>query len=129
MQAKTDLPKFESFLASYFSEGFTNSSVYVRSNGQPWFEAADKSYGVWQAFPRDDQAVSIIQDGRWKIPPSPVDWVIRPRLAKPARHSGLPGKWLARCDHVAALRIALASSPPLKAKAIVQCISACSAKT
>ena len=51
-----------------------------------------RAYGVWQAFPRDDQAVSIIQDGRWKIPPSPVDWVIRPRLAKPARRSGLPGK-------------------------------------
>jgi hypothetical protein len=27
--------------------------------------------------------VSIIQDGRWKFPPSPVDWVIRPHLAKP----------------------------------------------
>ena len=45
--------------------------------------AADKSDGIWQAFPRDDQAVSIIQDGRWKFPPNPVDWVIRPRLAKP----------------------------------------------
>ena len=94
VQAKADLPKFESFLASYFSGGFTNASVYVRSNGLPWFEPADKSYGVWQAFPRDDQAVSIIQDGRWKIPPSPVDWVIRPRLASPLAVRGCPANGL-----------------------------------
>ena len=25
----------------------------------------------------------MIQDGRWKLPPNPVDWVIRPPLAKP----------------------------------------------
>ena len=74
---------FESFLASYFAEGFTNSCVYAQSTAQPKLEAADRGYGIWQAFPRDDQAVSIIQDGRWKILPNPVDWVIRPHLAKP----------------------------------------------
>jgi len=83
VQAKADLAKFESFLASYFAECFTNACVYARSNSQQWLEAADKSYGTWQAFPRDDQAVTIIQDGRWKLPPNPVDWVIRPPLAKP----------------------------------------------
>ena len=83
VQAKTNLASFESFLASYFAECFTNSSVCVRSNNQQWLEPADKSFGVWQAFPRDDQAVAIIQDGRWTIPPNPVDWVIRHRLAKP----------------------------------------------
>jgi hypothetical protein len=83
VQAKTNLAKFESFLASYFAEGFTNSCVYARSNGQSWLMSAEKSEGIWQAFPRDDQAVSIIQDGRWKFPPSPVDWAIGPRLAKP----------------------------------------------
>jgi hypothetical protein len=83
VQAKTDLAKFESFLASYFAEGFTNSYVYAQSTAQPGLETADRNYGIWQAFPRDDQAVSIIQDGRWKILPNPVDWVIRPRLAKP----------------------------------------------
>ncbi len=83
VQAKTNLVKFESFLASYFAEGFTNACVYVRSSGQQRLETADRSYGVWQAFPRDDQAASIIQDGRWKYPPSPVDWAIRPQLAKP----------------------------------------------
>jgi hypothetical protein len=83
VQAKTNLAKFESFLASYFAEGFTNACVYVRSNSQAWLMAADKSDGLWQAFPRDAEAVSIIQDGRWKFPPSPVDWAIRPFLAKP----------------------------------------------
>ena len=83
VQAKTNLTKFESFLASYFAEGFTNACVYVRSNGQAWLMSAEKSDGIWQAFPRDEQAASIIQDGRWKYPPSPVDWVIRPHLAKP----------------------------------------------
>ncbi len=81
--AKANLSKFESFLACYFAEGFTNACVYAHSNGQAWLMAADKSDGTWQAFPRDDEAVSIIQDGRWKFPPSPVDWVIRPHLAKP----------------------------------------------
>ena len=94
VEAKTNLPKFESFLASYFTECFTNSSVYVRSNSQQWFEPADKSFGVWQAFPRDDQAVSIIQDGRWTIPPNPVDWVIRPSLAKPLAIRGCPANGL-----------------------------------
>ena len=83
VHAKTNLAKFESFLGSYFSEGFTNACVCVRSNGQQRLEPADKRYGIWQAFPRDDQAAAIIQDGRWTYPPSPVDWVIRPHLAKP----------------------------------------------
>ena len=83
VQAKTNLAKFESFLASYFAEGFTNSCVYVRSNSQQSLKATDRSCGIWQAFPRDDQAVAIIQDGRWKFPPNPVDWAIGPRLAKP----------------------------------------------
>ena len=83
VQAQTNLVKFESFLASYFAAGFTNASVYAQSNSQQWLEPADKSFGVWQAFPRDDQAVSIIQDGRWTFLPSPVDWVIRPHLARP----------------------------------------------
>lgn len=83
VQAKTNLMKFESFLASYFAESFTNSCVYVRSNGQSWLMSAEKSDGIWQAFPRDDQAALIIQDGRWNYPPNPVDWAIRPPLAKP----------------------------------------------
>jgi hypothetical protein len=90
VQAKADLPKFESFMASYFAECFTNACVYARSTSQQWLETADKSHGTWQAFPRDDQAVAIIEDGRWKLPPNPVDWVIRPRLAKPLAIRGCP---------------------------------------
>jgi hypothetical protein len=83
VQAKTNLAKFESFLASYFSPGFTNAAVFVRSNAQAWLEPAVRSHGMWQAFPRDGKAASIIQDGRWTFPPSPVEWVIMPPLAKP----------------------------------------------
>jgi len=83
VQAKTNLLKFESFLASYFSPGFTNSCVYARTNGQSQLVKPDPNLPVWQAFPRDDQAVALIQDGRWTFAPSPVDWVIRPRFACP----------------------------------------------
>ena len=102
VQAKTNLAKFESFLASYFAAGFTNAVVYVRSNSQEWLEPADKSYGVWQAFPRDEQAAAIIKDGRWTFPPSPVDWVIRPPLAKPLGVRRCSGERSAGSDHVPA---------------------------
>ena len=87
VRARVELRGFESFLASYFSEQFTNSLVCARggpeSRGQPAFLPAEESYGVWQMFPRDPSAVTLIEDGRWKIPPSPVAWVIRPSLAQP----------------------------------------------
>jgi hypothetical protein len=34
------------------------------------------SRGGYVMFPRDAQAVAMIQDDRWTIPPSPVDWAI-----------------------------------------------------
>lgn len=83
VSARTNLPGFELFLASYFAAGFTNSLVYVRSNHQEWLMEADRQCGVWLAFPRDERALGFIQDGRWKLEPNPVDWVIMPRLAKP----------------------------------------------
>ena len=85
VQAKTNLVNFESFLASYFSEGFTNAAVWVRPKGvrRGRFMAPDRSCGYWLAFPCDEAAVSIIRDGRWKYAPSPVDWVIQPPLAQP----------------------------------------------
>ncbi len=83
VQANASLAKFESFVASYFAVSFTNACVYMRSNGQAWLASADRADGIWQAFPRDDEAVSIIRDGRWKLSPNPVDWVVRSRLAKP----------------------------------------------
>ena len=79
-----DLPGFESFLAFYFSERFTSSMALVKNgSGKPVFLAATETDGVWQAFPRDARAVSLIQDGRWKIAPNPVDWNLRPALAQP----------------------------------------------
>ncbi len=85
--AKQDLRGFESFLASYFAERFTNALACVKEppnqSGQPKFMAAEKSFGVWQMFPRDAAAVGIVNDGRWGIEPNPVDWVTMPALAKP----------------------------------------------
>lgn len=87
LRARTNLVKFESFLASYFAGSFTNSLVYVADPpdklGVPGFMAAGREAGVWLMFPRDDAAETIIRDGRWTRPPSPVDWVKMPRLAKP----------------------------------------------
>lgn len=83
---KKDLSRFESFLASYF-EPLPTPLVYVKAcpetGGKPGFLEASKPSGDWQMFPRDDEAVKTIQDGRWKRPPNPVDWKIRPPLAAP----------------------------------------------
>jgi hypothetical protein len=85
--AKTNLANFESFLASYFAESFTNSRAYVaelpNKPGVAGFLAAEPSFGKWLTFPRDDAAMAIFRDGRWTIAPSPVEWVKMPRLAKP----------------------------------------------
>ncbi len=81
VRPQTNLLQFESFLASYFAPSFTNAEVEVEQ--PPRFMAAEQSAGVWQAFPRDAAATAIIQDGRWKFEPNPVDWVIRPNLAEP----------------------------------------------
>jgi hypothetical protein len=96
--AHQDLNKFESFLASYFDEAFPTPRVYVAESpdaqGQPGFLPARKSFGAWQMFPRDEQVVPIMQDGRWKLEPNPVDWVIMPRLAAPLCTRCGPGKGL-----------------------------------
>jgi hypothetical protein len=80
------LPKFELFLASYFA-GYPASSVYVQNalqtDGKPGFVEATRQAGDWQMFPRDDEAVRVITDGRWNCEPNPVAWKIRPRLAAP----------------------------------------------
>ncbi|MBM3318759.1 MAG: hypothetical protein FJY75_12995 [Candidatus Eisenbacteria bacterium] len=83
---KKDLARLEVFLASYFA-GFPASLVYVKAcpetGDKPGFLEAKKSFAVWQMFPRDPDAVKLIQDGRWKRPPSPVDWKIMHTLAGP----------------------------------------------
>ena len=81
-----ELRGFEVFMASYF-DGFEAPFVYVKgcpqTGGKPGFLEAEKGSGEWQMFPRDENAVKLIQDGRWKRPPNPVDWKIMPALAAP----------------------------------------------
>ncbi|MCU0916889.1 MAG: hypothetical protein MUC88_20365 [Planctomycetes bacterium] len=85
--ARQDLSGFESFLAAYFTEAFPTPCVYVRENpesqGTPGLPPARRTYGDWQMFPRDEQVLAIIRDGRWNLPPNPVSWTIRPCLAAP----------------------------------------------
>jgi hypothetical protein len=85
--ARGNLSKFESFLASYFTGGFTNALVAAGPGpsqpGAPLYLPALRPAGDWQMFPRDNQAVAVIGDGRWKLLPHPVDWTIRPRFLQP----------------------------------------------
>jgi len=87
VRARTNLLRFESFLASYFAEGFTNALAYVAERpGQPaapGFLTAEPKFGTWLVFPRDAAAMTLVRDGRWALPPNPVEWVEMPRLAAP----------------------------------------------
>ena len=44
---------------------------------------ATEDLGVWLMSPRNEEAVGVITDGRWKIDPHPVNWQILPKLAAP----------------------------------------------
>jgi hypothetical protein len=78
--AKTNLIKFESFLASYFTPVFTNTAVCA--DAPELFITANKEAGLWQAFPRDATASLVIKDGRWQLEPHPVDWILMPKFSK-----------------------------------------------
>lgn len=81
------LEAFEVFIASYFSGAFTNSMVVVRdgeeSGGTAVLKRAVQEAGLWQMYARDKTVYAVITDGRWKLPPHPVDWMLYPVLAKP----------------------------------------------
>ncbi len=97
VEAQTNLTRFESFLGSYFAGAFTNSAGYAQGPGndsQARFCFAEARYGAWLAFPRDDLAASVIRDGRWQVPPSPVDWVIMPRFSAPLGFRRCPANGL-----------------------------------
>jgi len=87
VKAGRDLSNFEVFLASYFHEAFPLSQVYVgasaETEGKPAFLTAKKSFGDWQMFPRNEDVLPIIRDGRWQKEPNPVDWKIMPVMAMP----------------------------------------------
>jgi hypothetical protein len=79
-----DLDKFELFLGSYF-RSFTKAKAYVKDagGGKPGFVDSPKDKGGMQLFPKSEDVLPIINDGRWKFPPFPNDWAIRPFLAAP----------------------------------------------
>ncbi|MBN1817975.1 MAG: SUMF1/EgtB/PvdO family nonheme iron enzyme [Sedimentisphaerales bacterium] len=87
VKAIQSLDDFEVFLASYFNQNLPSSYVAVAElpdkPGTAGFLQAAQSFGDWQMFPRNPDAVSMIQDGRWTIPPNPVNWAIRPALKAP----------------------------------------------
>ncbi|MFH1266844.1 MAG: hypothetical protein ABIK89_14035 [Planctomycetota bacterium] len=75
-----DMPAFELFLSSYYEKAFL-ARVYVKpaedAAAGPRFVPVDRtpeSKGGYVMFPRDQAALDLILDGRWKVPPSPVDW-------------------------------------------------------
>jgi hypothetical protein len=83
--AKQALGGFESFLASYF-DGFSDSWVHAGETDKPAerpFLQATKPTGIWQMFPRNEKAETLILDGRWTKPPHPVDWTLRAKLHAP----------------------------------------------
>ncbi|MFO7774733.1 MAG: hypothetical protein R6W89_02935, partial [Candidatus Hydrogenedentota bacterium] len=82
VEAEADLPDFEVFLASYLSSAFPASSVYAQTGEEETgMVTAEPEEGVWQVFPRDAEALAIVEDGRWEVPPNPVDWAVRPDFA------------------------------------------------
>jgi hypothetical protein len=97
--AAADLEGFESFLASYFSEPFTNALVCVRGDPgagrETRFQAAVRSEGDWQMFLRDETVRPLAADGRWQLPPNPVAWAMKPVMAKALGLRRAPGKDLA----------------------------------
>jgi hypothetical protein len=90
VRADTPLAGFEVFLASYFDPAFTNAGAWTVSTEAPAAAAAPPRFiqatpdrGQWLMFPRDAGAVRLIQDGRWRLEPNPVDWILQPAFARP----------------------------------------------
>ncbi|HJN11603.1 MAG: hypothetical protein QGG09_16080 [Pirellulaceae bacterium] len=89
LKPQRDMSGFELFISSYFRETF-RASVYMQgdtsSGEKPRFVAVDRpssSRGRFVTFPRDEAALETIHDGRWTIPPSPIDWAVKRWLAAP----------------------------------------------
>jgi hypothetical protein len=84
-----DMPAFEVFLSSYYEKAF-RARVYVKPAqapaAKPRFVPLDRmpeAKGRYVMIPRDEEALGTIRDGRWKIPPNPVDWDVIRWLAAP----------------------------------------------
>jgi len=88
VKPQCDMPRFELFMSNYFTNRFL-ASVYVKpkdAQDKPAFAPVNRtptSQGAYVMFPRADDAVTMIRDGRWKIPPSPVEWAVESFMATP----------------------------------------------
>ncbi len=84
VKAQKDLHKFDIFMASYF-EGFPSSLVYVKSRpdeeSKPGLLEVTKSMGHLMMAPRDEEALAIVNDGRWKKSPHVIGWKFLPFYA------------------------------------------------
>ncbi len=85
--AESKLEAFEVFLASYYSPAFTDSRVWAsrdpRGGIDVGFVPAERQFGEWLAFPRDETAAAMIGDGRWELEPHPLEWTMMPSFAWP----------------------------------------------
>jgi hypothetical protein len=119
-----DMPGFEFFLSHYFGPGF-DASVYVKPNRfapqePPGFQRADwnpLTDGNYLIYPRDRESVLLIFDGRWELPPNPVQWSVNRYLAGPLamrRHeeSGLTALVMAPPEDCFAVATPYNKTPP-----------------
>lgn len=106
VRAAGALPDFEVFVASYFEGAFDEARVWAAQGAAdgagPQFVTARKEIGEWLMFPRDARAVRVIQDGRWALPPSPIEWRVMPAFAQPL---------ILRTSRTAALTVLLMGDP------------------
>lgn len=145
VRAAADLRGFEAFVASYFHERFTNAMVAAKAppdaasaggaspdatvsnsgsaaaanpaagTNAPVLVRALRSEGDWQMFPRDVAAIPLIQDGRWKLEPNPVDWTLRSELVRPLVRRRAPSSGLS-CVLMAPSEECFAVSMPYEAE-------------
>ena len=98
VSAEESLEAFEVFLASYYPPAFINSRVWAtrdpREESGAGFVSADRELGEWLAFPRDEQAAAVIDDGRWALEPHPLSWTFMPNFALPVALRRDPGSGL-----------------------------------
>lgn len=106
--AHDDLEDFELILPSYFGSGFDHTYVLAEQGAKPEFIEAKESDGYWMMFPMGDDKWDVVKDGRWDVPPHPLDWVRKPKLAAPLalrthKQSGLSSLVMAHPDDVKAV--------------------------
>jgi hypothetical protein len=83
------MTRFELFLSSYFakqSRGYVYAAPNFFSQEKPRLLPVDVNPlvdGTYLIFPRDRRAILTIFDGRWELPPHPVQWSITRRMAGP----------------------------------------------